>query len=407
MLSVGEMKDNRSGKIVKYGVMGVASVALVIGGWIGFTELRIHNLLEETQRSLASGDIEAAENALDKLEQLDPTNDSSQLVSLSEDLAALQQSKAMFEAGLAFLQSRDYKQAYSKLDLVIKEDVLRYEDARNLYEEALGSHLEASLLEIESKLGSDDLGAYRLASEVMREFPDAIGFSDLKSRAEKSHASKVKGEAEKLVRSGFFISASKLIDKAQNELGGSSPAVRELNNWFDPIFKDAKSSALKNDMVARTDSFTGSTSYYYRGTYRTCCGGALQAADRFNLVIMGKSNPSLYLNVMLYQDDWVFADIIQANIDGSIWTIATDSYFGDSIERDNAYGSIWEYTGRIATSSDVSYFLKARESEKTKIRFQGDRNRSDFTVSDTMKLGIEKVLLAYLELGGSGSALLD
>jgi hypothetical protein len=110
---------------------------------------------------------------------------------------------------------------------------------------------------------------------------------------------------------------------------------------------------------------------------------------------------------MLYQDDWVFADSIQANIDGSMWTIATDSYFGDSIERDNAYGSIWEYTGRIADNSDVSYFLKARESNNTIIRFQGDQNRSDFTVSSTMKLGIEKILLAYLELGGSSSAFLD
>lgn len=398
---------NRSGKIVKYGVMGVATVALVIGGWIGFNELRIHNLLDQTQRSLDSGDLEGAENALASLEEIDPTNDSPQLASLTDDLRALQESKAMFEAGLKFLQSGDYKQAYSKFSMVIKEDLVRYQEARTLYDEAVESHLSASLLEVESKLGSDDLGAYKLASEVLGEFPGATGFSDLKSKAEESHASKAKEEAERLVRSGFFISAFRLVNNAQNDLGMTSPAIRELKNWFDPMFENAKASALKNDMVASTDSFTGTTRYYYRGTYRTCCGGLLQAADRFNLVILGKSDPKLYLNVMLYQDDWVFADSIQANIDGSMWTIATDSYFGDSIERDNAYGSIWEYTGRIADNSDVSYFLKARESNNTIIRFQGDQNRSDFTVSSTMKLGIEKILLAYLELGGSSSAFLD
>jgi hypothetical protein len=107
---------------------------------------------------------------------------------------------------------------------------------------------------------------------------------------------------------------------------------------------------------------------------------------------------------MLYQDDWVFADSIQANIDGSIWTIATDTFFGDDIERDNMNGVIWEYTWRKADSSDVAYFLQARESKKTTIRFQGDRT-SDFAVTNAMKLGIEKVLLAYLELGGSTSIL--
>jgi hypothetical protein len=109
---------------------------------------------------------------------------------------------------------------------------------------------------------------------------------------------------------------------------------------------------------------------------------------------------------MLYQDDWVFADSIQANIDGSIWTVATDSFFGDNIERDYGSGNIWEYTSRYASASDIDKFLEARESQRTVIRFQGDQDRSDFTVTSTMKRGIEKVLLAYLALEGSPSLLL-
>lgn len=444
--ALGVNPRSGSRKILMFGAIGLASVALVIGGWVGFTELRISSLLDQTQSSLESGDLETAENALSELEEVDPENEnleslqteldyamrfasyeerfanddldgalvqlemanqikpSPRLESLSKQLVALQQSKADFEAGRGFLESGNYKNAYSKLAAVSQDDAVRYKDALELYDEAVDGYLASSLQEAKSKLGSNDLGAYKLASDVISEFPDAAGFSELKSQAEQAHASQVRGEAEKLVKSGFYISAFKLLDKTQSELGRASSAVRELNNWFNPIFDNAKASALKNDMVAKTDSFTGQTRYYYKPTYRSCGGFCRYVADRFNFVLIGKTSPQIYLDVMLVQDDWVFADSIKANIDGEMWTIATDSFFGDNIERDNGRGDIWEYTWRQADKSDVSYFLKARESKRTIIRFQGD-GTSDFTVSSTMKLGVEKVLLAYLELGGSPSIL--
>lgn len=433
-------------KIIRFGIVGLVSIALVIGGWISFGQLRISNTLELTRSSLASGDLEEAERALAALEELDPENEflgslqtdlnyaqkvasyetllssddldgalaelelarnikpSSELDGLYGELLTLLDSKTSFIAGLQALESGSYEQAFRKFDGVIQGDYIRYEDARTYYDEAVEGYLATSLEEAKSRLGSDDLNAFKLASKVLKEFPDAAGFTEVKSQAEKAHASQARARAEKLIKAGFYISAYKLVDKTQSELGRNSSAVRDLNNWFDPIFDDAKASALKNDMVIRTDSFTGSSWYYYKGTYRTV-GTSLLAADRFRLYIVGKSNPRLALNVMLYQDDWVFADTIQANIDGSLWTIATDSLFGDDIERDNGRGYIWEYTYRYASESDVGYFLKARESDKTVIRFQGDQNRSDFTVTKAMKLGIEKVLLAYLELGGSPSIL--
>jgi len=444
--SVSAKPKSLVGKILRYAVIGLVAVALAIGGWLGLTELRINSLIEQTQSSLASGDLQTAEDALSNLEGLDPTNNllgslqieldyalkfatyeellrsddldgalaqlglaneikpSSQIESLLGELVALQNSKANFEAGLKSLGSGDYKQAYSKFEMVTKEDLVRNQDSLTFYEEAVAGYLSESLLEVESKLGSNDLGAYKLASEVMRAFPDATGFSDLKSQAEESYGSKARVEAEKLVKSGFYISAFRLVDRVQADLSVTSPAARELGAWFDPIFEDAKESALKNDMAIDRDSFTDETRYYYKGTYRTI-GSSLLAADRFRLYIIGKTNPRLALNVMLYQDDWVFANSIQANIDGTVWTIATDSLFGDDIERDNGSGYIWEYIYRYATDTDVSYMIQARESKKTVIRFQGDQGRSDFTVSSAMKIGIEKVLLAYLALGGSPSVL--
>jgi tetratricopeptide (TPR) repeat protein len=434
-------------KFLKYGAIALAALLVITGGWLIVNEVRVSGLINEVRTSIDAGDVEIAESAFDELVGVDPDNEildeleadlnfalrfaeyrnflskdeldgalsqlglasdikgSPEVDKLLEQLVVLKESKSHFKSGLDSLGSNKFKDAYFHFAQVNEIDVLRFEEAQDLYSQSVSGYLDEALTDIAAFLGKNDLGAYKLATEVMANFPDAEGFTELRDSAGQSYANDARLEAEKLVEKGFYISAFKRVESAKAGIGVTSPPSKELSSWFNPIFDKAKDSALDNDMAVRADSFTGSTSYYYKGTYRTCCGGLLRAADRFNLVIQGKSNPQLHLNVMLYQDNWVFADSIKANIDGSMWTIATDSFFGDSIERDNGNGSIWEYTYKKVSISDVSYFLNARESQKTVIRFQGDRGYSDFAVSNTMKLGVEKILLAYLALGGSSSVI--
>lgn len=440
-------QSSPSKRVLIFGALTVVSVAAISLGWLGFSEFRINSLVDQTRSSITDGQLEDAESNITALQELDPDNESlpelqseldfstrfqayenalvadnldtalselqlaieikpsNELEIAKEEVESLQDSKGHFERGSELFEAGSYKMAFAQFEQVIEADSVRYEEAQELYDESVDFYLGESKAAIESELGKNDLRALKLASQVTDDFPQASDFEELRIKAEKGYASSVRAEAEKHVDSGFFISAFKTVDKAQSELGQNSSAARELGDWFNPIFEDAKESALRNDMVKRTDSFTGSSDYYYRGTYRTI-GDFLLAQDRFRLGIEGESNPRLFLDVMLYQDDWVFADSIQANIDGSIWTVATDSFFGDSIERDNGSGYIWEYTYRYASASDIDKFLQARESKRTVIRFQGDQGRSDFTVTSTMKRGIEKVLLAYLALGGSSSLVL-
>ena len=439
-----ENQPSRSKRVIVFAALAVVSVAAISLGWLGFSEFRISSLVEQARISISSGQLVEAESEIRSLQELDPDNDSlealqsdldyskrfqsfeealvsddldtalselelaieikpsEELETKREEVESLQASKGHFERGSEFFEAGYYNKAFSQFEQVIEEDEVRYKEALAFYDESVELYLSNSKAEIESELGDDDLSALKLALQVTDEFPQASDFEELKNQAQENYVAGVRAEAQEDVDSGFYISAYRAIDQAQNNLGRDSSAAGELSDWFDPIFENAKESALKNDMAKRTDSFTGTTRYYYRGTYRTI-GNSLLARDRFRLYIVGENNPRLALNVMLYQDDWVFANSIQANIDGSIWTVATDSFFGDNIERDNGSGYIWEYTYRYASESDVSYFLEARESKKTVIRFQGDQGRSDFTVSSTMKRGIEKVLLAYLALGGSTS----
>jgi hypothetical protein len=434
-------------RFLKYGAIALAASLVITGGWLIVNEVRVSGLINQVRTSIDAGDAGLAESAFNELMGVDPDNEildeleadlnfalrfaeyrdflskdeldgalsqlglasdikgSPEVDKLLEQLVVLKESKSHFTSGLDSLGSNKFKDAYLHFAQVNEIDVLRFEEAEELYSQSVSGYLDEALTDTAAFLGKNDLGAYKLATEVMANFPDAKGFSELRDSAGQSYANDARLEAEKLVKKGFYISAFESVESAKAEIGATSPPSKELSSWFNPIFDKAKDAALDNDMAVRVDSFTGSTSYYYKGTYRTCCGGALQAADSFNLVITGKSNPRLYLDVMLYQDDWVFADSIKANIDGSMWTVASDSLFGESIERDNAYGRIWEYTYRKASISDVSYFLNARESQKTLIRFQGDRGYSDFAVSNTMKLGVEKILLAYLALGGSSSVI--
>jgi len=427
---------------------GILIISIAVAGGFALNSLRISNLIASIDSALDSGNSSEAQVKLTELMESDPDNEllpeleerveyalkldayeralleddletalrelidaneispSSELEAKLAEARRLIDSKSSFQAGNEALRSGNYLSAFESLNSVSADDKLRYEEAQRLAKDASRLYLEDSLLAVKAQLESRPLFAFRQANDVLKLFPEAREFIQVRDSAALSHAENTRQSAEALVQKGFYISAYRLVDGATSALGLNSQPAKDLNAWFNPILERAKKNALQNEVVARKDSFSGAVDYYYKGTYRTCCGGFLQAADRFMLILAGSSNPQLFVNVMLYQDDWVFAKSIQANIDGTIWTIVTDSFFGDSIQRDNAYGNIWEYTTKRATAQDITFFIQARESDRTVIRFQGDRNRGDFVVTPTMKRGIEQMLLAYLELGGSKSLIL-
>ena len=318
----------------------------------GSRDISISELEIRFQASLEVDELDTARDLLDEILELDTSN-AKPFDDFDEELSALIESKDSFLAGASAFNNEDFARAIPLFRGVVPSDELRYAEAQ-------------------SKL----------------------------AQASSTFAAGLSKSVKQLVSKGFYISAHLEMEEANEILGPGSDSLQEITGWFTERFENAKANALNNEMAVRKDSFTGNVSYYYKPTYVTCCGGSLQAADRFRLVIRGDSNPWLQFNVMIYQDDWVFAEEIKANIDGEMWTIATDAFFGDTIERDNGSGSIWEYIYREATNDDIRYLIKARESKQTLVRFQGDKSKSDLTVTGRMKDGIEQVLLAYLALGG-------
>jgi hypothetical protein len=372
-------------------------LVLVVGSIVGIRSLLIQNAVSNFETSFASQSFEDAREAIEALRGLDSEN--LLIESGLRDVAVAEQEIEY----LAAFEQDDLDGAISILDGIIELEPVN----RGKFDE-LANELSARIESkdsFEAGMSAFEAGDYSRSIPLLKRViaADALRYEDAQiklAQASKQFVAKVSTSVKKLVSKEFFISAYLKMEEAKQLLGNDSAEMAEINTWFSERFEKAKENALNNEMAVRKDSFTGRVSYYYKPTYVTCCGGSLQAADRFRLVISGNSNPSLLFNVMLYQDDWVFADEIKANIDGQMWTIATDSYFGDTIERDNANGSIGEYVYREATREDLQYLISARESQKTLIRFQGDQARSDFAVSSRMKDGIEQVLLAYIALGG-------
>lgn len=382
---------------IKLIVWIVAILALLIGSFWGIKAFLVSSEVSNFQTAFEVGDFDGAREALDGLKQWDSGNALIQSGLTDIELAELE------IRYLASLEVDDLDNARVLLDEILELDadnVKKFDD----FDQSLNSVIN-SKRSYEAGISAFEDGDFARSIPLLKSVisEDGVRYEEAQSKvatASKKFASQVSNSMKKLVSKGFYVSAYLDLEDAVDVLGDGSKDLSVITDWFNEKFEKAKTNALKNEMAVRKDSFTGQVSYYYKPTYVTCCGGSLQAADRFRLVISGKSSPSLLFNVMLYQDDWVFAEEIKANIDGEMWTIATDSYFGDTIERDNANGSIWEYTYRKASSEDLRYVLSARQSKQTIIRFQGDQSRSDFTVTSRMKDGIEQVLLAYLALGG-------
>ncbi len=111
---------------------------------------------------------------------------------------------------------------------------------------------------------------------------------------------------------------------------------------------------------------------------------------------LDKKNIWLQFKIQYEEDDWLFIDSFK---------IVADKYKWDSgyckFERDNGSGSIWEWLDTEATREFIKVSEKISNSEKTIIRFSGDKYYSDFIVPENQKIQLKKMLGLYLILNNN------
>lgn len=107
------------------------------------------------------------------------------------------------------------------------------------------------------------------------------------------------------------------------------------------------------------------------------------------------SNTWLRLAFHYTGDNWLFFEKITISIDGENYYFIYDYY---DVERDNGSGDVWEWVDISPTSADIEMLRKIADSTETIVRFHGENNYYDLTISSSDKSGIKDVLEAYEKL---------
>ena len=157
---------------------------------------------------------------------------------------------------------------------------------------------------------------------------------------------------------------------------------------------DEKLDKVLSSMKKTEDQFGGTIDYWpsawsFYGEY--------WAADKGSFVrpyieLLGGTSPSIRLVYNYNGDDWVFFESVGILVDGKEY-IKGFSYF--DVERDTAWGSVFEYIDRVITQEDLEMLREIADSEETIVRFAGKNYKKDITLSSKDKQAIKDCLLVY------------
>lgn len=410
-----------------------ATLLVTLSGCVS-AEDRFSEAVQKVQASIEADDLELAKAQLtDALEILPESEEGAKL---EERIDSLIESKNSFEAAEAAAEESNFESAMQNLAKVSDLDSAR-EKSRNELESTVTSAWNELLLRdlsaeegaatpklqaVEAASGlmkvsvttwdayeelvmsvSDDFakaGDYKAQFEFLSarspaNFP-TTSISDQLARSQVSYEEAVKTKVNKLFGSNDLDNSQKAITAALLVI----PTSKVFQNLQSQQKKKEKAeeSRLKKAALAamsvKFDSFEGISWYNDRATVTS------YASNRFKLYIGKRKTgaPWLIFEAMYFGDDWVFFDEIKANVDGEIFTLNFD-YF--DVERDNSGGSVWEWIAKTPSAYELEMIRAIIDSENTTIRFIGDQNSADRTLSAATKRGLKNVLLAYEALGGN------
>jgi len=151
-------------------------------------------------------------------------------------------------------------------------------------------------------------------------------------------------------------------------------------------------TALKK-MKSKYDDIKKITWYYDKSTPES------NNTNNIHLYI-GKEEgkkPFMRFVIRYSSSDWLFIENYNIKADSAVFTISTS--FGD-VERDNSYGSIWEWYDIIVDNKILLIVNSIIDSKNVKIRYNGQKYYNEKTISQKEKLALKNVIDAYVALGG-------
>lgn len=107
--------------------------------------------------------------------------------------------------------------------------------------------------------------------------------------------------------------------------------------------------------------------------------------------------PFMRFVIRYSSSDWLFIENYNIKADSAVFTISTS--FGD-VERDNSYGSIWEWYDTVVDNKILLIVNSIIDAKNVKIRYNGQKYYNEKTVTQKEKTALKNILDAYIALGG-------
>lgn len=157
-----------------------------------------------------------------------------------------------------------------------------------------------------------------------------------------------------------------------------------------PAVSDAQFKAALAKMKVIKDDVKGYKWYQDKSSYN------YYWRNEFYIYTSAGDNPTLFLNIRYFDDDWLFIDSFFFNVDGETFSISPS--YGE-IQRDND-SSVTEWYNEVATPEQIELVQKIMKSKKTVMRLEGTKYYKDVTITKAQKTAIKNVLTVYQGLGG-------
>ncbi|MGE1156916.1 hypothetical protein [Pseudomonas kitaguniensis] len=146
---------------------------------------------------------------------------------------------------------------------------------------------------------------------------------------------------------------------------------------------------LDANLIKRTDEIKGVTWISHK---------AVPALDNYMSLYFGVKDGSaaaypLRMKFNYYADSWLFVQSVTIKADDQVFDLGKIDF-----ERDNAAGSIWEWSDSRA--SDMAMLNKILSAKKVVIRYDGRQYYHDFVLPESQKTAMKETLLAWQRYGG-------
>jgi hypothetical protein len=251
----------------------------------------------------------------------------------------------------AKVQSEDAKSQVEKLQIEVKASAT------------------SKLNELQKKIadGAPDLEIQILSLEITNDFPnttEALQATELSLPAN----ARLKAEEDRVIKEQEALDAA---EKQANE-------------------------KIKKKMLVSFNKSVDNVSEVKFYSHKSFGNGLRTAITPYISASVSGGNPFSRFKFMYYGDDWLFVKSLEINCSGEHFSITFDGFGEDSVKRDNASGSVWEWVDIPLTSEHLEFLKCAADTQKKVVyNIMGSNYRKEVTMSKKHQEAIKETLYLY------------